>query len=124
MDTATLRPFRWGALFLLISAILHVVVWALSGFSSEFSSLLPLALAYAVLGIALMSLGWRLLAYVVFFVAALGGSFALSFFFAPSSVAPLWFQAIVAANWLCAACLIVGLWRSPIDVEKSNRQAN
>lgn len=62
MHSKTLQPFRWGAFFLLISAILHLVVWVFSGFSPVFTNLLPVATAYAALSIALMSLRWRLLA--------------------------------------------------------------
>lgn len=123
MHFKTLQPFRWGAFFLLISAVLHLVVWVFSGFSPEFTNLLPVATAYAALSIALMSLRWRLLAYVAFFVSALGGSLAMSSALNPSAVASWWFLAIVASNWLCAAYLFVGLWRSPIS-NGNNLQAN
>ncbi|MEJ8561874.1 hypothetical protein QTO30_12060 [Yoonia sp. GPGPB17] len=103
---------RWGAVFVGISAGLHVLALFVSGFSSEAMRLLPVALVYAVLAYGVLR-GWRLLAYAVFLVMLIGTSFAVLGIWASGDV-PQWiYSSIAASNILAAAALFAALWKAP-----------
>ena len=112
MDKQALRPFRWGAFFLLISAALHVFAWVPAGLSTDATALLPLGLVYAAVG-AVGLLGRRWFAYLAYFLASIGAIFLLGFVWSTSAVSAWWYVAMIAANTLGAIFLFTGLWRRP-----------
>lgn len=103
-------PYRLGALFIAISAALHVFAFIVGGFSADALRLTPVGLVYALLAFGLTR-GWRWLAYVAFIAMMIGGTVALGSLWAPSPVPQWWTLAIIAADWLAAAALFAALWR-------------
>lgn len=105
-------PFRVAIMFLAISVVLHVLAPFVSGFDRDgvmLAMVLPIFLGM-IWGLAQ---GWRLFAYLCFFIAAVGGIIALSFIWSTNSV-PAWiYIGILAADWMAAAALFVALWRKP-----------
>ena len=110
-ETMTI-PFRAATLFLSVSAVLHLFAFVVGGLQAEALQLIPIGVLYLLLVIAL-SRGMRWLAYVVFIGIAVAGIFAMTRIWSPGDVPGWWYGAIVAANFLCAASLFVGLWRAP-----------
>lgn len=105
-------PFRNGALFLAISALLHVPAALMGGGMI----LLAVALFYAAL-IYGMLLGWRIVAWVTFFCAAIGAMGAMSNIWAFGPVPGWLFSSIAIADLLCVLALFVALWRGPVVKE-------
>ena len=105
-------PIRWGSIFLLMSAALHLLAWLPGGFTADALQLIPFGVLYVILAVGL-AFRWRWLDYIVFLGVIIGGIGALSYVWSASSVPAWWYLGIIAANWLCAACLFAALWRSP-----------
>lgn len=103
-------PYRLGALFIAVSAALHVFAFLVGGFSTDALRLIPVGLVYAVIAYGLTR-GWRWLAYVAFIAMMIGGTVALGSLWTPSPVPQWWTIAIIAADWLAALALFVSLWR-------------
>lgn len=95
--------------FVLISAALHVVGVALSGFASSTLFLLGPALLYVLLYAGLArNMMW--VAWLTFITMLIGASAALSAFFEATPV-PSWvFMAIVAADLIAALLLFGAIW--------------
>lgn len=102
---------RLAAIFVLISAVLHVIAAILSGFAWEGLKLLPFAAIYGLLGLGLMQ-GRRWVAWLTFLMMLVFSFFALMMSLEDFPEVPPQVSAmIVAADWLTAACLLVVLWR-------------
>ncbi len=100
-----------GAFFVLISALLHLLALVLGRFSDD-------AILMGIVGVGLLVIvagltrNIRWLAWLSFFVMGIGGSVALSYLWAETTV-PTWlFATIMSADWLAALGLLAGLWRS------------
>ena len=103
-------PYRFGALFILISAALHLLAFVAGGFSAEALQLIPIGLAYVAIAFGLAR-SRRWVAYVAFLVMMIGGTVALSYLWTAWAVPQWWTIAIIMADWLAAAALFVALWR-------------
>lgn len=101
-------PFRNGALFLAISAVLHIPAALLGGGMI----LLAVAVFYAALIYGMLS-GWRIVAWLTFFCAAIGAMGAMSNIWGFGPVPGWLYAAIAVADLLCVLALFVALWRSP-----------
>lgn len=98
-----------AALFVFISAVLHLIAPFVSGFSAAGWQLVPFGIVYVAIGYGLMR-GMRWLAWLTLFVMMAGGIAALGAYFGVSAV-PAWlYLLIVVADWLAAACLFAILW--------------
>ena len=109
-------PYRFAALFILISAALHIFAFIVGGFSAQALGLIPIGLVYVAIAFGL-SRGWRWLAYIAFLVMMIGGTAAMGQLWAVSPVPQWWTIAITTANWLAAAALFVALWRPAPSTE-------
>ncbi len=108
-------PFRAGALFVAVSAVLHLIAPLVAGLQGMAPMLAVVGLVYLAVTWGLLQ-GWRWLAWVAFFVLMAGSIVALSNVWAGGPV-PGWLWAgIVAADWAAVAGLFVALWRSPQPV--------
>ncbi|MEJ6403254.1 hypothetical protein [Yoonia sp. 2307UL14-13] len=107
-----------GAFFVLISALLHLAALVFGGFSTDAIGLGVAGVVYLII-VAGLTRNMRWLAWITFFLVGIGGSVALSYVWADTTV-PTWiFIGIVVADWLAALGLFVALWK-PKD---SRRQA-
>jgi disulfide bond formation protein DsbB len=105
-------PYGSGAFFILISAVLHLIACVFSGFSTEALILIPVGLIYLAISAGLTR-GMRWLAYIAFFIMAIGGIYLLAGLWSASTI-PLWIRlGIIASDWIAAAALFVALWRAP-----------
>lgn len=103
-------PFRWAALFLTISALLHLAAPIIGGFSGQGPMLAVIGLIYLgfVVGLAM---GMRWLAYIVFLAVFIGLSGAVGNLNGSGAIPGWLFMGITLANVLTLAALFVGLWR-------------
>ena len=103
---------RWGANFVGLSAVLHILALFVSGFSAESVPLAVVGVIYAGFAYGLLR-GWRWMAYVTFLVLLMGTSVAVSGIWTLGPVPGWIFAGIAVANLLCVACLFVALWKAP-----------
>ena len=103
-------PYRNGALFLLISAILHLIAPIVSGFSGDGLMLAAVGVFYLVATWGLLR-GMRWLAYVMFIVLMVGSIAALTGIWALGPVPGWVYAGIVIANWIAVVMLFIALWR-------------
>ncbi len=103
-------PYRAGAFFIGISAALHFVT-LIFGFEAPVPMMQAIGVFYLVVMWGLMQ-GWRWLAYLSFFMLAIGGIAALGSSFGVSVVPPWLFLAIFVVDWLAVIALFLALWRS------------
>ncbi len=104
-------PYRSGAFFILVSALLNIFAFVAGGFTSDALMLLPVGFFYIAVGYGLLR-GWRWLAYVTFFLVMIGGILALAAIWSASAVPGWWYALIVVSDWLSAAALFPALWRA------------
>lgn len=105
----TSKSLGLAALFLFLSAALHVAAPAVGGFTSEAMLLVPLGTFWGLVGLGLLR-GMRWLAWLTFLGTLAGGIVALGYALSVTSVPDWWCFAIMAADWLTAAMLLVHLW--------------
>jgi len=105
-------PFGIAAGFVFISAMLHIFTFSVAGFGNAAMMLIPYGIAYLVI-VAGLTRGMRWLAWIAFFVMAIGGILALAQLWTPSDLPVWWMGLIIAANWFAAAALFANLWRAP-----------
>jgi glycerol-3-phosphate acyltransferase PlsY len=104
------KPYRLGAVFLAISAILHLMSPLFAGFNGQAPVLFIVGVVYFAAAWGLMRT-WRWLAYVVFVVLMIGSVAALLGVWAQAPV-PGWIYAgIFIANWGAVLALFFALWR-------------
>ena len=103
-------PYRIGALFVFLSAALHILTPVVGGLTTDALALIPVGLIYALIGYGLLR-GMRWLAYVTFFLLFILGTYAITLIWAASPVPSWWTAAIVIADFLAVAGLFVALWR-------------
>ena len=99
-----------STLFILISAVFHVISPVLSSFSSFSLVLFGTGIIYGILGY-LTAKNFRALAWLMFLVMLFGGviSFALSM---NDTSVPNWlFSLIMLADWAAALMLFGYLWK-------------
>lgn len=106
-------PYRAGAFFIGLSAALHFVTLVF-GLSAPVPMMQAVGVFYLLVMIGLMQ-GWRWLAYLAFFMLAIGGIAALGWSFGTSRVPGGVFFAIFIVDFLAVAGLFVALWR-PAEV--------
>lgn len=104
-------PYRTGALFVFISALLHIFAFVVGSVTADALMLVPIGIVYLLIAWGLTR-GFRWLAYITFFVMCIGGIFAMSQLWTPSPVPGWWTIAIIVADWLAAAALFASLWRT------------
>lgn len=108
--TTTQSPYRIGAVFLAISAILHLISPLFAGFIGQAPVLFVIGLIYLSAAWGLIR-GMRWLAYGMFIVLMIGSIAALTGIWALSPV-PGWIYAgIFIANWAAIIALFLALWR-------------
>lgn len=104
-------PYRVGATFVGVSALLHLIARVFGGAAPVSLALFAIGLVYVAMAYGLFQ-GWRWLAYLTFLVMMGGSIAALTQIWALGPV-PGWIYAgIVGANWLAVLALFVPLWRS------------
>ena len=104
-------PYRIGAIFFLISGLLHVLAFLVGGFSSDATRLIPIGVIYGLIAFGLFQ-GWRWLAYAAFLIALIGSIAALAFSLGTGAVPTWWWIAILIADVLAAIGLFGALWRA------------
>jgi hypothetical protein len=105
-------PFRLAALFLLTSAVLHLVVIAVSG--GGFLVLMIVgAVMWFVIGAGLQR-GLRWLAYIAFLLAMIGGVYAMGTAMGQTGLTALALFGIMAADWIATVLLFGALWKAPV----------
>lgn len=103
---------RQGGYFLLASAGLHVIGWALSGFSSGTVFLLGPAGLYILLFAGLArSLMW--VAWIAFCCMVIGAAGTFAELFRASPVPDWVFWGIIAADLTAAMLLFAAIWVGP-----------
>ena len=110
--TRTKGAMRWGAVFIAVSAALHVLALVVGNFSSEALALLPVGIIYAGIAYGLLR-GWRWLAYIAFIVVFFAMSIAISNIWAYGDVPGWLYAGIAIADGLAIVALFVALWKSP-----------
>jgi len=103
-------PYRVGAVFLAISAILHLISPVFAGFAGQALGLFAIGVIYLAAAWGLMQ-RWRWLAYVVFLVLMIGSIAALTGIWALAPVPGWIYASIFFANWAVAVALFIALWR-------------
>lgn len=103
-------PYRVGAFFVLISAVLHLLAPLVGGFHPDALILIPIGALYLAVTYGLLR-GWRWLAYLSFFGLAIGGIAALNMIWSASPVPFWWYGLIAAADGLGVIGLFVALWK-------------
>lgn len=104
-------PYRIGAFFIAISAILHILAFLVGGFSSAVLMLIPIGVIYLGLAYGLLS-GWRWMAYLTFLIALIGSIVAFGSSMGSGAIPSWWWLLIVAADLGAAFCLFTVLWRN------------
>ncbi len=101
---------RLAALFLFVSAVLHLITPAIAGFSQETLLFAATGIVFIIIGLGLLkSLRW--LAWLTFFVTLIDGIVSLNGAMTHTPI-PNWVHAsIMASDWLCALMLFFHLWR-------------
>jgi hypothetical protein len=107
----TFFSYRSAALFVAISAILHLISPVFAGLAEDVMLLLPTGVLYLFFAWGL-SKGWRWLAYIAFIVLLIGGLFAFAFSFGGSMVPGWLYAGIAIADLLAVLALFGALWRS------------
>ena len=102
--------FKLGSLFLILSAVFHVVAVVLSRFSPDAMILLLPAVVYVPLAWALNN-RQRWAAWITFIFMLVGMIGALSNINSGSSVPDWLFYTIALLDILVAGCMFVVLWR-------------
>ncbi|MEM7438129.1 MAG: hypothetical protein AAF393_00920 [Pseudomonadota bacterium] len=106
-------PYRNGAVFVALSALLHAIAPILGGFSQDALTLFVFGVVYAGIALGLFQ-GMRWLVYIAFLMMIGGSIVALSYVWALGPV-PSWiYTGIFAANWLAATGLFLALWKTPL----------
>lgn len=107
---------RQGGYFLLASAGLHVIGWALSGFSSITLFLLFPAGLYILLFAGLArSLMW--VAWIAFCCMVIGAAGTFAELYRASAVPDWVFWGIIAADLIAAMLLFAAIWVGPKTAE-------
>ncbi|MEO0544152.1 MAG: hypothetical protein AAFY99_10080 [Pseudomonadota bacterium] len=100
---------RLAAYFILISAVFHVAICVLSGFSSDAQFLLVPAAIYVLLALALLWSVWG--SRWISLVVMLGGAAAAIGSFAAPPVEPSWMFGLIFATDIIAAIFLFGaIW--------------
>ncbi len=105
-------PFRVAALFLLLSAVLHLVVIAVSG-GGFLMPMIVGAIMWFVIGAGLQR-GLRWLAYVAFLLAMIGGVYAMGVGMGQTGLTQMALFGIMGADWIAAVLLFGALWKAPV----------
>jgi len=103
-------PYRWGALFVLISALLHLAAPIVGGFGGMGATLAIIGLIYLGFSYGLAR-GHRWLAYIVFVVFFIGLSASLGSLTGNGSIPGWIFAGISLANIMALIALFAALWR-------------
>ena len=109
-------PFSIAVIFVLISAVLHIVAPLFGGMTPDATGLVAFGIFWLAIAWGLNQ-GWRWLAYIAFIAALIGGSAAVALYVGWSTVPGWIYLGIIVADWLAAAALFVTLWRPPAEVE-------
>jgi len=108
-----MSALKLGTGFLALSGLLHFVAVVLAGFAADALPLAAFGVLYLVLAWWLNKSGARWLTWVVFFMVMIFSIAALAQI-GLSSV-PKWVSISIAfADWACAFCLFVVLWRKRV----------
>lgn len=103
-------PHGSAALFVLISAALHLGAVLVGGFTPAVAVLLPFGVVYMLLAAGLTRrLRW--VTWIAFFVMGAGCSLVLSQIWTPSPIPFWWWMLIFAVDALAFVALFVALWR-------------
>lgn len=103
---------RAGGLLVSLSGILHLIAPAIGGVTGFALGLLAIGVVYIAMG-ALITRGWRSLAYPAFLCALFGGIAAMAISFGGMGGIPAWWGLSVwIIDWIAAAALFVALWVS------------
>ncbi|MEL6688814.1 MAG: hypothetical protein AAFP28_00730 [Pseudomonadota bacterium] len=104
-------PYRTGALFVGISAVLHLIAPVFGGFGTDALTLFVVGIVYMAIAYGLLQ-GYRWLAYLTFLLMMAGSVVAITGIWGLGPV-PGWIYAgIVIADWLAVLALFAALWRS------------
>ncbi len=104
-------PYRIGAFFIAISAILHMLAFLVGGFASAALMLIPIGLMYLGFAYGLAS-GWRWMAYLTFIIALIGSLLAFGSSMGSGPIPAWWWLLIVIADVGAVLGLLPALWRA------------
>ncbi len=104
------NTLRLAAVFVFLSAALHIGAPVVGGFTSQALMLIPYGILFALIGLGLLR-GMRWLAWITFFGTLIGGIAALNGMMGLSAVPGWWYALIMTTDWLAAAILLIHLWR-------------
>ncbi len=104
-------PYRIGAIFVMLSAALHLLAFLVGGVNPLTLALTGIGLVYVMI-MAGLAAGRRGIAWLAFLVMGFGGSFALAQLWTVNAMPNWWWMLNVAADWLAAAGLFMPLWRN------------
>ncbi|NRB01642.1 MAG: hypothetical protein HRU30_00090 [Rhodobacteraceae bacterium] len=111
-------PYRFGAMFVTLSAVLHLISPIFGGFSQDALMLFAAGVVYAVIARGLMG-DRRWLAYLTFLILMIGSVVALTYAWSLGPV-PSWiYVGIIFADWGGVLALFVALWRKPVAVAQA-----
>ncbi|MEO1701572.1 MAG: hypothetical protein AAFR71_05915 [Pseudomonadota bacterium] len=100
---------RYAIFLILLSAVLHVALWALSGFASDSRFLLVGAVIHCLLALALITQIWGS-RWIAFMIMLATSAVALGSFVAPP-LEPYWIFGLIFIVHMIAAVLLFGaIW--------------
>lgn len=105
-------PFRMAALVLLVSALLHLVVIAVSG-GAFLMPMIGGAIMWFVIGAGLQR-GMRWLAYIAFLLAMIGGVYVMGTGMGQTGLTQMALFGVMAADWIAVVLLFGTLWKAPV----------
>ena len=105
-------PFASAALFVTISAVLHILAFIVGGFNGDAVQMMIIGIVAFIIAMGLNQ-GWRWLGYLSFIAAAVGGIVAIYYAFGGSSIPGWWFVLIAAVDFIVVILLFLALWKDP-----------
>ena len=100
---------------LILSGVLHLIAFALGGFSYGVQGLLPVGTLFIVLGYLLQRTEWRWLGHIAYLGVGIGVSFVIREFFISTATPSWWYMIILVIDALAVFALFWFLWRNPAD---------
>ena len=98
---------------LMLSGAMHLIAFALGGFSYGVLGLAPVGILFIALGYALQRTEWRWLGYIVYLGVGIGASFVMREIFISTGTPNWWYILMLLVDAAAVAALFLFLWRAP-----------
>ena len=102
---------------LMLSGAMHLIAFALGGFSYGIFGLAPIGVLFLVLGYLLKQTESRLIAYIVYLGVGIGASFVLREIFVSVTTPNWWYVLMLITDAAAVVALFWFLWRAPVRAE-------